>query len=131
MDKEKKTKFAGDYEKPEDGDESGYSEEQNDLDIEIRAGEWQSLRRFKTYQQRSRQGKILATYQAVTNRLNELVKAYYKLVGGNPSQGQKLLEEIQKLRLIQELLLNMIVWKPNSEGFDESMIPQEILDLIE
>src|SRR5579885_1240181 len=93
-------------EKVSDRAESGYSEKQNDLDAEIRAGEWQSLRRYKTYQQRSRQGKILATYQAISNRLNQLVQLYYKFVASNPKQAEKMLKELQELRLMQEILLN-------------------------
>ena len=50
-------------------DESGFSEKEMDLDVEIRAGEWQNLRRFRSYQRRSRQWKIIATSQALSNRL--------------------------------------------------------------
>ncbi len=108
----------------------GFSEKELDLDIEIRAGEWQNLKKFKTYQKRSRQGKIIATYQAVSNRLNQLVALYYKFVGINPEKGAKLLRELRKLRLIQEILLNCLVWEPKGE-LKKNMVPKEVWDLIE
>jgi hypothetical protein len=111
-------------------DESGYSERQTDLDIEIRAGEWQSLNRFRSYQKRSRQGKIIATYQAVSNRLNQLVSMYYSFVNKNPKEAEKMLTELRKLRLLQEILLNCMVWEPKGE-LNKDMIPQELWDLIE
>ena len=111
-------------------DESGHSEKQTDLDIEIRAGEWQSLRRFKRFQQRSRQGKIIAQHQAVTNRLNQMTKLYYALVGKNPKQGEKLLLELRKLRLMQDYLLQCLAWERNGE-LKKDMIPQEVWKMIE
>src|SRR3990170_7517342 len=98
----------------EKGD-GGFSEKELDLDIEVRAGEWQNLKKFKTYQKRSRQGKIIATYQAVSNRLNQLVGMYYKFVGSNPKQAKKMLDELKRLRLIQEILMNCLVWEPQGE----------------
>lgn len=115
------------FEKPER--DSGYSEKQTDLDIEIQAGEWETLKKFKTYQRRSRQGKIIATYQAVSNRLNQLVALYYKFVSANPKEAAKMLEELRRLRLIQEILLNCLVWEPKGK-LKKDMIPQEVWDLI-
>ena len=109
--------------------DTGFSEKEMDLDIEVRAGEWQNLKRFKTYQRRSRQGKIIATYQAVSNRLNQLVGMYYKFVGVNPREGEKMLKELRKLRLIQEILLNCLVWEPKGK-LKKEMVPQEIWDII-
>ncbi len=110
-------------------DESGYSEKQSDLLSEIQAGEWNSLRKFKTYQQRSRQGKIIAMYQAVSNRLNQLVGLYYKFININPKEGEKMLEELRKLRLMQEVLLNCLVWEPKGQ-LEKDMVPAEIWDMI-
>lgn len=120
------------YEKGEwnSNDETGFSEKQLDLDAEIQAGEWQQLRRNKTYQKRSRQGKIIATYQAVSNRLNQLVGMYYKFVGMNPREASKMLSELRKLRLIQEILLNCLVWEPAGE-LKKDMVPREVWELIE
>jgi hypothetical protein len=112
-------------------DEGGHSEMQADLDAEIQAGEWQSLKRFKIYQQRSRQWKIIATYQAVSNRLNQMVALYYKLVRDNPAKGAAMLSELQKLRMLQEILLNILAWEENGQPVDRDMIPQELLDVIE
>ena len=111
-------------------DEGGNSEKQTDLDIEIRAGEWQSLRRFKRFQQRSRQGKIIAMHQAVSNRLNQMVKLYYALVGKNPREGEKLLLELKKLRLMQDYLLQCLAWEKNGE-LRKDMVPQDVWKMIE
>ena len=120
------------YEKAETRarEETGFSEAELDLDIEVRAGEWQNLRKFNTYKRRSRQGKIIVTYQAVSNRLNQLVALYYKFVSNNPKQGEKLLQELRNLRLIQEILLNCLVWEPKGE-LKKDMVPKEIWELIE
>lgn len=113
----------------EKGD-GGFSEKELDLDIEIRAGEWQNLKKFKTYQRRSRQGKIIVTYQAVSNRLNQLVSLYYKFVSIDPQKGAKLLKELKKLRLIQEILLNCLTWESKGQ-IEKDMVPKEVWDLIE
>jgi len=112
-------------------DESGHSEKQADLDAEIRAGEWQNLKRFKLYQKRSRQWRVIATYQAISNRLNQLVGLYYKLVAGNPQKGAKLLAELQRLRMLQEILLNILAWEEQGQTVERNMIPQELLDVID
>ncbi len=120
------------YERAEGGaseDETGYSEKQADLDAEIQAGEWQSLRKYKTYQKRSRQWKIIATYQTISNRLNQLVRLYYKLVAENPKQGEKMLSELRKLRFMQEILLQCMVWEPKGQ-LEKDMVPDEVWDLI-
>src|SRR5581483_12220562 len=82
----------------QEANNQGFSEKEMDLDIEVRAGEYQNLKKFKTFQKRSRQGKIIATYQAVSNRLNQLVALYYKLVRDNPGKATKMLDELRKLR---------------------------------
>jgi hypothetical protein len=120
-------------------DFTGYSEKQSDLDVELKAGEWKNLSRFKTYRNRSRQGKIIATHQAVSNRLNQLEELYYKLVRGNPSKGEKMLSEIKKLRLTQDILLQCIAWTGDAKSERASernlldhreAIPQEVWELI-
>jgi hypothetical protein len=116
--------------KQESKDETGFSEKDLDLDIEIRAGEWQNLRKFNTYLRRSRQGKIIATYQAVSNRLNQLVGMYYKFVSAEPKQAAKLLDELRRLRLIQEILLNCLIWEPKGD-LEKSRVPKEVWELIE
>lgn len=113
-----------------EGADQDVGDEQTDLDAEIRAGEWQNLRRFKVYKQRSRQGKILATYQAVSNRLRQLEQMYYKLVRDHPKKGERLLWEIKQLRLVQDILLQCLVWEPAGQ-LEEDMIPAELWSLIE
>ena len=117
------------YEKEKSEDESGFSEKEEALDIEVRAGEWQNLKKFKTYQRRSRQGKIIVTYQAVSNRLNQLVGLYYKLVSNNPKQGSKLLNELKRLRVIQDILVQCLVWEPKGQ-LRKEMVPKEVWEMI-
>jgi hypothetical protein len=95
----------------------------------VKAGEWQSLKKFKVYQKRSRQGKILLTHQAVSNRLRQLEKMYYALVRDHPTKGENLLWQIKQLRLVQDILLQCLVWEPNGE-LEENMIPADVWDLI-
>ena len=52
------------YQGYKEKDETGYSEKQLDIDAEIQAGEWQHLKRYRTYQRRSRQWKIIAMHKA-------------------------------------------------------------------
>jgi len=82
------------------------------LDREIAAGEWTRLSRFKIYRQRSRQGRILAVYQALSNRLDQLVKAFYELAKENRSLGtaEKLMKEINYLRRVRDSLLVCLTW---------------------
>ncbi len=115
-------------EKAKEADD-GFSEKQMDLDVEIRAGEWQNLKKFKSYQNRSRQGKIIATYQAVSNRLNQMVALYYQMVRNEPKKAVKMLEELRRLRYMQEVLLNCLVWEPKGQ-LEKSMVPSDVWDLI-
>ncbi len=134
MDKEKNWE-----EENNENDYTGYSEKQTDLDIEMKAGEWHNLSRFKVYRQRSRQGKIIATHQAVSNRLSQLEQLFYKLARNNPEKSVKMLAEIKKLRLMQDVLLQCIAWcsEADSRSVGERTlqshrgeIPQEVWDLI-
>ena len=119
------------YEKGEtkSKDESGYSEKQLDVDAEIQGGEWQSLQRYRTYQQRSRQWKIIATHKAVSNRLKQLELLYYRLVSETPTKGEKLLQELKRLRMLQRVLLQCMVWEEKKE-LEKDMVPVEVWDLI-
>lgn len=126
MSAEKKKEKTNFY---EDADETGYSERQSDINAEIKAGEWQNLRNFSLYHTRTRQWRIIATYQAISNRLNQLVTLYYKLVRDHPKQAEKMLLELNKLRYLQEILLQCMVWEPKGE-LEKDMIPQEVWDII-
>lgn len=113
-----------------DRDESGYSEKQSAFDAEVKAGEWQKIRKFKIFQDRSRQGKIIVMHQAVSNRLSQLTQLYYKLVRDNPKQGEKLLIELQKLRYLQDVLLQCLIWEPKGE-LKKELVPHEVWELID
>lgn len=97
------------------------------LEREIAAGEWQRLKTFITYQKRTRQGKILATYQAISNRLSQLSTVFMHLVRDNPQGAQKLLEEIKKLRRTQDFLSECLIWEKKGEEID---LPEEITDIL-
>jgi hypothetical protein len=112
-----------------EADESGYSEKQDALDAEIQAGEWQSLNKFKPYQKRSRQWKIIATHKAVSNRLRQLEKMYYSLVRDYPTKGEKLLYQMKQLRMLQDILLQCMAWEPAGQ-LEEEMVPVEVWDMI-
>ena len=119
------------YEKGEreSRDETGYSEKQLDIDAEIQAGEWQSLKKYRSYQRRSRQWKIIATYKAISNRVRQLEKLFYELCRNHPKKSEKLLWEIKNLRLIQEILLQCLVWEPKGQ-LEKDMVPKEVWELI-
>jgi hypothetical protein len=114
----------------EHSDESGHSEKQSDLDTEIKAGEWQGLRKHPVFQKRSRQGKIIAMHEAVSNRLKQLERLYYPLVGNHPEKALKLLEELKRLRLMQEYLLQCLVWEEKNE-LTSDLVPIEVWNLIQ
>ena len=117
------------YERESAETDDGYSEKQLDLDAEIGAGEWESLKKFKTYQRRSRQWKIIATHKALANRIKQLEILFYKLCSDNPKKSEKLLIEIKRLRLVQEILLHCMVWEPKGE-LEKDMVSKEVWDLI-
>ncbi len=118
------------YERETIDTDDGYSEKQLDLDAEIGAGEWETLKKFKTYQRRSRQWKIIATHRALANRIKQLEILFYKLCSDNPKKSERLLIEIKRLRLFQEILLQCMVWEPKGK-LEKDMVPKEVWDLIE
>lgn len=85
--------------------------------------------RFKVYRQRSRQGRILAVYQALSNRLDQLVKAFYELAKENRSLGaaEKLMKEINYLRKIRDNLLACLTW---NEADVLPELPEEVEEII-
>lgn len=95
------------------------------LDEEIRAGEWENLKRFEVYKQRSRQGRIIATHKALANRIKQLELLFYQLVSNNPQKSVKLLAEIKKLRFLLDYLLNALVWEEQGEIEDHPM-PEDL-----
>jgi hypothetical protein len=113
-----------------EADESGYSENQSNFDAEVQAGEWQQIRKFPVYKNRSRQGKIIAMHKAVSNRLSQLTKLYYDLVSKDQAGGEKLLVELRKLRAMQDVLLQCLVWEPKGE-LRKELVPDEIWELIQ
>jgi hypothetical protein len=105
------------------------AKDESALDREIAAGEWTRLTRFKTYRQRSRQGRILAVYQALSNRLDQLVIAFYELARQNRSLGaaEKLMKEINYLRKVRDSLLVCLTW---NEADILPELPEEVEEII-
>jgi len=101
----------------------------SDLNREIQAGEWMRLREFKTYRKRSRQGKIIATHQAISNRLAQLEKLFYQLVRDHPQKATKLLKEIKRLRQLKEYLLQALIWEEQGV-FEDHQEPEELEELL-
>ncbi len=117
------------YEASKAKQESSFSEAELDLQMEMQAGEWEKLKGNKRFQLRSRQGKIIAMYQTVSNRLNQLVGLYYKLVNADPHGAVTMLEELRKLRSMQEYLLQCLIWEPEG-NLTKDMVPSDIWDMI-
>ncbi len=104
-------------------------EQDSSLDHEIKAGEWQRLKEFRTYRKRTRQGKIIATHQAFSNRLAQLETMFYQLVSAHPQKATKLLKEIKRLRFLKEYLLQALIWEERGELEDHDM-PDDLEELI-
>ena len=119
MEEEQKTK------EKEDLNSEASKASSSRLDEEIKAGEWKNLKKFEIYRQRSRQGKIIATHQALSNRIKQLENLFYQLVRENPKKAEKLLLEIKRLRFLQEFLLNALVWEERGEIEDHDF-PAEL-----
>lgn len=124
-----------DYEKAKSKEESTNKEsrqafaQESTLDQEIIAGEWTRLCKYKAYKRRSRQGRILAVYQALSNRLDQLVKVFYELAREDKSlkAAEKMLKEIKHLREIREKLLYWLTWNENDV---EPPLPDEVEEII-
>lgn len=99
------------------------------LEQEISAGEWKRLGEFETYRRRSRQGKIITTHQAISNRIRQLEKLFYEMCRYSPDKATKLLTEIKRLRFFQELLLHCLIWEERGE-FERHPIPDELSDIL-
>jgi hypothetical protein len=99
------------------------------LDREILAGEWENLIKNETYKNRTRGGKIIAMHQAITNRIKELEKLFYPMVRDYPQKAEKLLEQIKKLRQLQQFLLQAYVWEEQGILTEDDM-PEDLEELI-
>jgi len=110
--------------------EGGYSEAQSALDKEIQAGGWKNLKKLAAYKSSSRRQKIVVVYQAVSNSLSNIAVQYAATAVKNPKKADTLLTELKKLRMIQDILLNCLIWEPRGQ-LERDMIPQDVWDLIE
>ncbi|MBU1085387.1 hypothetical protein KKB06_03510 [Patescibacteria group bacterium] len=99
--------------------------QESNLEREIIAGEWMGLCKHKVYRMRSRQGRILAVYQAISNRLDQLIKVFYEIAKEqkNLDSAKELMDEITYLRKVRDDLLQSITWNKNNIP---SQIPEEV-----
>ena len=68
-------------------------------------------------------------YQAVSNRLTQLVSLYYQYVRNNPREATKMLAELKKLRKLQEFLLNSLTWEQKGE-MGQHELPDELKNIL-
>lgn len=118
-----------DRRREEKSDSSESQKQESRLQEEILAGEWMRLNEFDVYRRRSRQGKIIATIQALENRIAQLERHFYQLVAKYPQKATNLLAEIKKLRYFKEYLLQCLIWEERGE-LDDHDIPFELGEAI-
>lgn len=116
-------------EKSEEENESGYSEKEQALDIEMRTGDLNALKRNRAYQSLSSAGKTLVSYKTVSNKLGHLLELYSKLSMADMHRAQKLMAEIAQLRILQSLLFNKLIGKTEAE-LDKSLLPNDLSDFV-
>ncbi|HEX8964910.1 MAG TPA: hypothetical protein VF820_00580 [Patescibacteria group bacterium] len=116
-------------EKKQEENESGYSEKEQALDIEMRTGDLSALKKSKAYQSLSASGKALVAYKTVSNKLGYLLEVYAKLSIADLHRAQKLMAEIAQLRILQSLLFNKLIGKTEAE-LDRSLLPNDLSDFV-
>lgn len=99
-------------------------QDESRLQEEIKAGEWQRLKQFETYRRRGRQGRIIASHQAISNRIKQLEMLFYQIVRDHPAKAVKLLNEIKRLRFLREWLLQSLIWEERGQLEDHEMPPE-------
>ncbi len=116
-------------EKKQEENESGYSEKEQALDIEMRTGDLSGLKKSKAYQSLSSAGKTLVAYKTVSNKLGNLLELYTKLSVADLHRAQKLMAEIAQMRILQSLLFNKLIGKTEQE-LDRSLLPNDLSDFV-
>jgi len=100
--------------------DEGYSEKQSALDTEIQAGGWKNLKQHPVFQQYPRKHRIFLAYQALSNKLFSVIADHLQGEGS-----EKLLTELKKLRMIQDILLNCLLWE-HAGQLEKDMVPEEV-----
>ncbi|MDE2025331.1 MAG: hypothetical protein KGJ07_02465 [Patescibacteria group bacterium] len=112
--------------------ESGYSEEQQALDIEARSGDLYALKKSKGFQQMKGSAKVLAAYQTVSVQLGKLIETYTQLVESDLHRAQKMLAEIKKIRAMQKMLLTRLFGTLEENGdIDLQELEKELKEFLE
>lgn len=78
----------------------------------------------------SQQDKIIAVYRKNSGKILSYVQSIYDLNGANPRQEEQIVEEIKRLRKIQEELLNALLLEQKGSLSQES-ISKEAWNLIQ
>lgn len=115
--------------KKDENTESGYSETQQALDIEMRTGDLSAMKKSKAFQNLATSQKTLVLYETVSNKLSRLLETYAKLAVTDLHRAQKLLAEIAQLRILQSLLFNKVVGKTEEE-LDKSLLPEDLQEFV-
>jgi len=112
--------------------ESGYSEQQQALDIEARSGDLSALKKSKGFQGLTGSAKTLALYQAVSGQLGKLVESYTQLVESDLHRAQKMLADIKKIRAMQKMLLTKLFGTLEENGeIDKEELEKELEEFLE
>ncbi len=114
--------------------ESGYSEEQQSLDIEARSGDLYALKKSKKFQNLNSSAKALVAYQTISGQLGKLVDTYARLVEKDLHQAQKMLAEIKKIRAMQKMLLTKLFGElkfDDSSDIDAKELEKELKEFLE
>ena len=112
--------------------ESGYSEEQQALDIEARSGDLHALKKSKGFQDLKSSGKAVAAYQTISRQLEKLIEDYTQLVEHDMHRAQKMLADIKKIRAMQKMLLTKLfgVLEENGE-INKEELEKELKEFLE
>lgn len=113
--------------------ESGYSEEQQALDIEARSGDLYALKKSKGFQHLKGSAKALAAYQTISGQLGKLIEIYTQLVENDMHRAQKMLAEIKKIRAMQKMLLTKLFGELEFEekDIDATELEKELKEFLE
>jgi len=109
--------------------ESGFSEKQQALDIEMRTGDLAALKKSKTYQSLPTKHKQLVAYKTVSIKLGNVLELYENLVGTDLHRAQKLTGEIAQLKILQTALFNNIIGKTDEE-LDKNLLAEELQEFL-
>jgi hypothetical protein len=111
--------------------ESGYSEEQQALDREVRSGDLQSLKNSHVFKNLHGAQKTVAAYRSISYKLSQLVDEYTQLVQHDLHRAQRMIDEIKKFRAMQKILLTKLFGKLDENFPEKKFLEEELQDFLE